>query len=499
MGAKGKIRAIAVMGLALILPGCATVGTPSPALAAGDWVLDGVTIVDVRTGGLSPQRAIVISRGRIGKIVAAGTITSRNAVRIIDGGGAFVVPGYNDMHAHNLNDTSPETSLPLMVAHGVTGFRQMAGLPQVLAEHAAGTLILPAVSPELLAMPGPVLAGPTVASSEGAKAEVDRQKKLGADFIKVVDLPPAAFLAAADEAEALGLPYSGHLPANVDPRDAMAHGMDAIEHMGPTISLLVSCSRDEDQIRAILNAAPAGGRGIDFNMAPEKLVRLLANPVLLTPPQGFAMIDRVLATYDEDKCRALAQAFAASGTWIVPTLTRLEAMQLGNAPALRNNPALRFVPAATRLMWRDVGQDFESKLSAEHRKTLSNLFDRQLAMTKLFDEEDVKMLAGTDFGGQWIVSGQSMHHEFDLLARAGVPPLHILQMTTLDPARYLKRESDMGSVETGKAANLVLLNADPTKDAANLHAIKAVVRAGEFIDRARLDDIMAKAEATLHR
>lgn len=492
--APWKSAAAAVI---LSLSGCASL--PERTSISEGLILDHVTIVDVRTGALAPDRAIVMDSGKIRSIVAAGSVGARGSARSVDGAGAFVVPGYNDMHAHNLNDASPETSLPLMLAHGITGFRQMAGVPEVLAKHAAGTLSLPPESPALLGMPGTVLAGPGVATPAGAKAEVDQQKALGADFIKAVDMPPAAFLAAADEAKAKGLPFSGHLPPNVTPGEAIAHGMDSIEHMGPTISLLLACSSDEQQIRATMFAAPPPGRAIDFAMDPAKLMRMLANPVLLTPPPGFALIDRVLATYDEKKCRGLARAFASSGTWIVPTLTRLEAMQLGNIPSLRDNPALRFVTAASLAIWREVGTDFDTRLSPAQRKTLSDLFDRQIAMTKLFDEEGVKMMAGTDFGGQWIVSGQSLHHEFDLLSRAGIAPLRILQMTTIDAALYLGREAGMGTVEAGKAADLVLLAADPTKDAAHLHGVRAVVRDGRYLGRTDLDAITEWAAATLAR
>ena len=107
------------------------------------------------------------------------------------------------------------------------------------------------------------------------------------------------------------------------------------------------------------------------------------------------------------------------------------------------------------------------------------------------------MLTGTDFGGQWIVSGFSLHHEFDLLARAGVSPLRILRMTTLDPAIFLHREATMGTVEPGKNADLVLLEADPTKAVANLHRVWAVVRAGRYLTRADLDGIESRARASL--
>ncbi len=460
-------------------------------------VIDHVNVVDVRSGRIARNRAIVITDGKIARIVAAGSVVARSGTSRVDGHGAFVVPGYNDMHAHNLNTASPQTSLPLMLVNGVTGFRQMAGADALLHARAAGKLPTAADSPALLAMPGTILAGPAFADPVTVKAEVDHQKGLGADFIKVVDLPPGPFLAAADEAYAQGLPYSGHLALSVRPQDAIAHHMTSIEHLGPTISLLLSCSADEEPIRAMLAKVPPGVGGIDFNMEPGLLQRRLANPVLLMPPPAFMVIRRVLATYDEAKCVALAHAIAASGTWVVPTLTRLEAMNLGNDSALSGNPDLRYVPAASRTMWREVGQDFNTKLSADQRQILADLFARQLKLARLFDQAGVRMMTGTDFGGQWLVPGFSLHREFDLLVRTGISPLKILQMTTIDPARYMHREASMGTVEAGRNADLVLLRANPMLSSANLHGITAIVRAGRFIDRTGLDAIRSKAEAAL--
>ena len=462
----------------------------SRAAPAAGLVLDHVNVVDVRNGSIARNRAVLIVGERITQIGAAGSVGGRGD-KHIDGHGGFLVPGYNDMHAHNLNTASPETSLPLMLANGVTGFRQMAGAPALLARRASGQPMMSVQSPALLAMPGTLLAGPAFASPDAVKAEVDRQKTQGADFIKVVDLPTKAFIAAADEATAQGLPYSGHLPPTVDAREAIRHNMRSIEHLGPTISLLLSCSTDEAAARAILASVPPGA-GVDFDMEPGKLQRMLANPALLTPPPAFKLIHRVLATYDEARCRAFARELAASQTWVVPTLSRLEAMNLGNDPALRDNPDLRYVPPASRALWADVGQTFDSKLTAEQKSTLAELFARQLQMARLFDAEGVKMMTGTDFGGQWLVPGFSLHHEFDLLARAGLSPLRILQMSTNDPARYLHHESTMGTVTPGKAADLVLLGGDPTRSVAAMHRITGVVRAGRFYDRAALDAIEAR-------
>lgn len=460
-------------------------------------VLDHVTVVDVRTGRLARDRAVVVAGDRIVRVARGGSVRAAGAARLVDGRGRYVAPGFNDMHAHNLNTESPETSLPLMLASGITGFRQMAGSSSLLAARADGRPLLPKDSPALLALSGELLVGPAFGQPEAVTAAIGRQKAEGADFIKVVDLPPKAFIAAADAAAANGLPLAGHLPLSVDAREAMAHHMGSIEHLGPTISLLLNCSRDETPIRAFLANIPPGVGGVNFAMPPEQLKRALANPNLLVPAPAYGVMRRVIATYDEARCKAFAADVAGSRTWMVPTLTRLEAMNLGNDPALRDNPDLRFAPAATRAMWLEVGQDFERKLTADQRQVLADLFVKQLALARLFDEAGVKMLAGTDFGGQWIAPGKSLHREFDLLGRAGVRPLTVLQMTTINPAIFLKREKTMGTVEAGKAADLVLLDADPTASVANLHRITAVVRGGRLIERAELDAIETRAADAL--
>ena len=483
----------AALPLLWATPGFAKAAAP----VSEGLVLDRVSVVDVRTGKVARNRAIIIAAGKITRIAPAGSVRVGGTARRIDGKNAFVVPGYNDMHTHNLNAASPQTSLPLMLANGITGIRQMAPALPDMPKDSAGQPILPEDAPAVLSMPGPLFAGPAFATPEAARSEVARQSAAKVGFIKMVDQPQEAFLATVDAAEAVGLKTSGHLPMTVDPHDAVQHGFDAIEHLGPSISLLLSCSSQEERVRGMLRALPPAPVGIDFNLDPAKLARLLANPVLLSPPQSFAMMRGVLASYSEEKCAKFAADLASSKAWVVPTLTRLEAMNLGNSPALRTNPDMKFVPPASRALWLAVGDDFEAKLNAEQQKTLADLYAAQLRMAKLFEKAGVKMMAGTDFGGQWIVPGRSLHREFDLLAGAGLSPLTILQMTTLNAARYLDREAEMGSVEPGKQADLVLLSANPVMTANNLHSISAVVRNGRYLDRKQLDALIARAAAQL--
>lgn len=461
-----------------------------------DLLLEGVTVVGTADGSLRRNMAVLVRDGRIIRVAPAGKVTVDAGVRRVNARGKYVVPGFLDMHAHPLNSPTPQGALSLMLAYGITGFRQMSGTPQLLAARSSGRLPMGQDAPALLATPGMVLAGPLATNPAAAVAAVDAQKAQGADFIKVVDLRPAAFNAALARATADGLTFGGHLPPDVDVRDAARRGMRHIEHLGPNDGLLLACSTDEGAIRAAAAAAPPqAATTVNFQASPAAVRRLVLNPMLSLPPAAWARERRVLATYDDAKCRALARELKAAGVWQVPTLVRLRAMELADDPALAAQPALRYVPADDRRLWREVAAEFTTRLSQADRDTLRALWARQLKLTKLFDDAGVPMLAGTDLGGQWIAPGVSLHQEFDLLGEAGLSPLRILQMTTIDGARFLGREATMGSVAEGRNADLVLLDGNPLASAANLHRIAAVMRAGRYYDRAALDGLMRKAAA----
>ncbi len=132
---------------------------------------------------------------------------------------------------------------------------------------------------------------------------------------------------------------------------------------------------------------------------------------------------------------------------------------------------------------------FSSKMSPASRETLTKLGELELRLTKIFAETGVPMLAGSDYGGGWVVPGVSLHQEFDLLADAGLSPLEVLQMTTWNGARFLEREATMGTVEEAKRANLVLLDGNPLDSVQNLHKIFAVVRDGRFYSKDDLESI----------
>jgi Imidazolonepropionase and related amidohydrolases len=122
---------------------------------------------------------------------------------------------------------------------------------------------------------------------------------------------------------------------------------------------------------------------------------------------------------------------------------------------------------------------------------------RELTLPKLLKQNGVKMLAGSDTAviANWCIPGFSLHQEFALLAASGLSPLEILQMTTLNGAQFLGREATMGTVDQGKNADLVLLDANPIADVANLDKISAVFLKDKYYSRVALDKLLSDVAA----
>lgn len=484
-----KFAWLAVLGASLLL---------APSVFAQGLVLNGVTIVDTQSGRLTRNQSVAIDNGKIVRITRAGAIKAGAGTKAIDARGKYLVPGYLDMHVHSLNEPDPTASLELMLANGITGIRQMSGSPALLAKRRAGQLKLPADGPELLAMPGTVLTGANASTPEAAVAEVDRQKEMGADFIKVIDVKPDPFFAALAESKKLGLVFDGHLQSTSAIEKAADEGMSAIEHLGPRESVLIGCSSDEDALRKAIAAKPPQAPPSASGPGPaERRLRATTNPTMATDSVNFDLMKRVVATYSEDKCLALMKRIKKDGMWMTPTLIRLRTMEFGDDPAYRHSPNLRYVPAKTQQLWQEMADQFPQIVTPDRRAMLKKFWALQLRLTKLLEDAGVPMMTGTDSGGvgHWEISGIALHQEIDLLHQAGLKPLTILQMTTVNGAKFLHREDHMGSIATGKDANLVLLDANPLASAANLHRINAVIRGGTYYGKDALERLKQDAAA----
>jgi hypothetical protein len=486
--------------LSLPLIGCRK---PSPqhvaaVPVAGQLRVDGVTIVDTRTGKLMPGMSILTGSGKILAIAPTDKMPRHGSIPVIDATGKFAVPGYNDMHVHLLDQENASALLALMLTRGITGIRQMSGSPELLEQRRNDTLPIGEGAPALLAMPGSVLTPFNAGSVTAATTLIERQKEEGADFIKIALVNPEVFFAAIAQAKRVGLPALGHLQEGVDAGEASDAGFQTIEHLGPGDPIWITCSTDQASLQADAAKHPPIKAPLfkipSFveKLAMRRVRKILINPAAFEKPEAAARLQKAFDTYSEAKCLTLAARFVHNGTWHVPTLVRLRTQYLVDFPEFQTDPSLRSMSPEAVKEWRDVTERFE-KLPASMRATFREAYSHDLALTKLLDAAGVSMMTGTDDGGQ--VPGQSLHHEFDELAKAGLSPLKILQMTTLKPAEFLGRTTTIGTIDVGKNADIVLLDGNPIESVQNLHRIHGVMRAGFYYSNADLNALQNRIEA----
>jgi Amidohydrolase family len=496
-------RRVFIAGLGALAICCGATAQEVPVTGT---VFDGVTIVNTRNGSLARGMAILVDNGKIVKIDKAGSIRVGGSGQVIEATDKYVVPGYLDMHAHLVDRADPPNMpWPLLIANGITGFRQMSGSPELLArgqqlrqQIATGIV----VAPQPLALVGRLFnvaaeggrAGITTPAA--AVAEVQEQKRAGTEFIKVINVSRDVFLATVAESKKQNLDVVGHLFPSVSGTDASNAGMRAFEHLGALAgNVLLDCSTDETAVRQGLAAqdAPASRQGA----APptrEIIARILATPTIAMRPGDAGLIQHAIDTYGEERCRTLANVLARNETWQVATLIRIKAMLMPDSAEFQSDPNLKYVAPAVRTLWREALDIFE-RLPAATKATYRQLYDYDLKMVGLFRQAGVRIVAGDDLGGGWIVPGFGLHREFGELAKAGLSPLEVLQTATLNGAEFLHRAETMGTVEEGKSADLVLLEANPIDAVENLDRIWGVVLKGHYYARSALEGMKDDVEA----
>ena len=444
-------------------------------------VLWNATVVDTRDGSLSRHRVIVVDEGRIRTIAPVGSVhvRVRGDAQLVNASGKYVVPGYLDMHVHAMAAADlPQPYWPLFLANGVTGIREMVGSPLLIqraralnADSAAGLVD----APEVVGIPGAPLIG--VPTAEAAVALVQQQKAQGATFIKMIAASRPAVLATLQEARNQGLPVAGHLVTSVPAVELSAAGWRSIEHLGAGFGTLLDCAADEANIRGDI----LKGLGAPPSTAPSAVISPYVTRALDAP-----LYRRVIDTYSASKCHAVAQALAANGTWQSLTLIRRRTMLTSDDQLFRADPNLKYVDPAVRALWEQFAQQYVANVPATAAATFREYYGLERNAARLMNRNGVPVLAGSDLGGIWVIAGFGLHQEFRELADAGFSPLEILQATTLNAARFLGREADLGSVDEGKKADLVLLERNPMRDSRNLDTVWAVLLKGKYFSKQAL-------------
>ena len=449
-------------------------------------VIQNATIVDTKDGSTTTGMSVVVDGGKIQQITGSGVQVTGTAVAL-DATGKYIVPGYLDMHTHASNSLShPPGDFPVLLANGVTGVREASGSPALLqavhvqnAAIAAGTVD----APEVLMMPTAIFAGQ--ASTDATARQFVRDRKAeGAEFIKATGGNPTTFLAVIDESIKQGTHAAGHLIPAVSALDSSNAGYHSFEHLGAGMGLVLDCASDEANIRAGVVANPI------VPPAPNAI-----NPRLYDGNQWAQYYQRIMDTYSDAKCQSLAKAFVKNNTWQAVTMIRLKTQDFGETAAFRQDPNLQYVDKTRRALWESIAQQYQSTVTPANRAVLQKYYTLQLKVVKMLQDNGVKIMAASDLGGGLVIPGFSLHQEFKELAAAGLTPLQVLQATTINGARFVGREATMGSVEAGKNADLVLLDANPLDDVANLDKVSAVFLRGKYYSRSALDKILANVSS----
>jgi imidazolonepropionase-like amidohydrolase len=395
-----------------------------------------VTVIDVVTGRLQKGVTVVTQGERIVEIGRRVTIP-RGATRV-NGKGRFLIPGLWDMHSHHQGTGAD--CLDLFIAKGVVGTRDMGGdidfiLP--LRERVKSGAVL---GPEIVAA-GPILddAPPNypyrrrVTNAQQARQAVADLKRAGVDFIKVHDhTPREVFFTIAEEAPRLGLPFAGHVPQAVKVEEAADAGIRSIEHLS------------------------------NYDVFGECMVN---------------------DSYTLAGCRRLFEKLAAKGVWQTPTLAFFETV-----PDVFSGRPLDHAEYASDSLFKLTRDNVEN--SHVPASTLQKMrLAGQISLQVIPDMYSLgnRFLAGCD----GLVPGFCLHDELEWFTKAGFSPLQALQTATINPARFLGREDTQGTIEVGKRADLILLEANPLVDIRNVARIEDVVVRGKLVTRQAIDKILA--------
>jgi imidazolonepropionase-like amidohydrolase len=438
--------------------------------AAATLVIDHVNLVDATGAPVQPNMTVVVRDGRIVDLGKSDAVQASADAKVVDGSGKYLIPGLWDMHVHEVfGDWIPADEKvvpPLFVANGVTGVRDMGGDLDMLkvwrAEIVAGRLL----GPHMI-IAGPMLDGPVphfpssapVANATDARKVVDDLKARGVDFIKIQSfIPRDGYFAAANEAKKLGIVFVGHVPDAVRASEASNAGQKSIEHF---TGVFEGCSTIEDQLIQ-------GPKGLGVNVK----------------------------TYDPARAKTLIALMAKNQTWQVPTLVWERGQWLVDDIDLRHDPLMKYAPRSWKdHTWPMFVSDIEKNMDTDPLPVRKKFVQMELDMTLAMFRAGVPFMAGTDTAaGVHIFPGFSLHQELVLFQQAGLTPMQALQTATLNPAKFMGRTADLGTVEKGKLADLVLLDANPLADIANTRKIRAVVLAGRYFDRPALDRMLRGVE-----
>jgi predicted amidohydrolase len=437
-----------------------------------------VTVIDATGNPPKPDMTVIIRGNQIATIKKTDSSDSHDNAQVIDASGKFLIPGLWDAHVHLFNHISEgppnEYYLPLFIANGVTSVRDMwvkfDDMAQVQKWRNAvdGNEL---VGPRIQAV-GTMVDGEnpiwensdTVSNADEARQMVDKIKEAGIDFVKVYwNLSHDEFFAIADESKKQKIPFEGHVPFAVRADEASDAGQATIEHL---TEIPMTCSNNEKKLRAV-------------------------DPEVWNVSYDQKLVD----SYDSKKCSDLFSHFVKNGTWQCPTLVMFYKLA-ADQNVMVHDPRLKYIPVDQREIWKLFIENLK-KRSREQVEYGTNQWKLNMKLVSEMHAAGVNFLAGTDVSvdNSYIYPGFSLHDELSHLVDAGLTPLEAIQSATRNAAKFMSKLNVVGTLEEGKIADMVLLDANPLEDISNTRKINAVIFNGRIFDKEALQKLLTAAEA----
>jgi hypothetical protein len=446
-------------------------------------VFTNVNIVDTRDGRILSDMTVVVRGSRIQGVARVGLIANDHNVHMINAAGKYMIPGLWDMDVHTASPSAPwdeRIIYPLYIANGVTGVRDMGGDPELLEQprHQVEDSASPA--PHIL-FGGPFLPGGKSSTEilgaqnpAEAREAVVRLKRRGANLLTIgADIPRDSYFALADEAVKLKIQFAGPVPDSITVAEASAAGQSSIERLS---GILLACSSKEDALRQRWSQVLAT-QDVTFHAAVATLAMATSNP---------------------EKSWNLFVQLSNNNTWQVPALVWSQTMARMDDTNLTVDPPLKYVPISVQRQWEL--EQLRLRKSPEALELAKKESARELELVNIMRRAGVQFMAGSDGPAPYVVPGISLHAELEWLVKSGFSPTQALQSATFNPALFLAKLDKFGLVETGRMADLVLLEANPLEDIQNTRKIAAVVIAGKYYSRPDLDKMLARiAEVARNR
>jgi len=478
----------------------------SPSLThAATLVIANARIIDVRNGALGAPADIHIDGQRIAAIRTPGSLRTKDQI-VHDARGAYVVPGYWDMHAHvNSVEHAEQWTLPLMLAAGVTGVRDMSGdcftpgcsdnisfTRSLQRRIASGEL----AGPRIVAIGSAVIEGPrerepgaphwsTPDNADSAHTLLNELKRRGVDFIKTYNsMPRTVYLDLLQQAHAANLPVSGHIPLSVSVQDAVAAGATTIEHAKHP---LIDCSSYSATLHEVFDQWAQGKSDrIYTGWSATDSVNNLGTYYL-----------PLLAGFDQQRCDRTIEAMRRSGTYYVPTLITRRFEALADDKSFLADQRIAQVPASLRSDWTGDSSRHKARFAQApaDKRAYVEVYEYALRLTGRAYAAGVPVLVGTDAPDSYCFPGSGLFDEFRELRKAGLSNTAILKAATLDAARFMHADADHGSVEAGKVADLLLLQANPLDDIDHAASLTTIVFGGRVIDAQSIAALRDRAYA----